>query len=166
MKHLKQLSKCKWFVSRTETPIERGTHTTLELCYLLYEQDLKWASSWDNGTPAKTQASLRIRTVSPEPSLFAHTKYGRRRRVWPKKNNLAPLDGCACTLRRTKSTVMSWAGSNVYSASSINLKEWLILMFFAIISGLECLLWSQLHLTTLITSPIDVLLYSQNCSRY
>ena len=45
--------------------------------------------------PAKAQASLRIRAVSPEPSLFAHTKYGSRRRVRPKIRHLAPLDGCA-----------------------------------------------------------------------
>ena len=37
--------------------------------------------------PAKAQA---------EPSLFAHMKYGSRRRVLPKNRNLAPLDGCAC----------------------------------------------------------------------
>ena len=46
--------------------------------------------------PAKTQASLRIRTVSPEPSLFAHMKYRSRRRVQPKIRHLAPLDDCAC----------------------------------------------------------------------
>ena len=34
--------------------------------------------------PAKAQASLRIRAVSPEPSLFAHMTYGRKRRVRPK----------------------------------------------------------------------------------
>ena len=28
--------------------------------------------------PAKAQATLRIRAVSPEPSLFAHMKYGSR----------------------------------------------------------------------------------------
>ena len=33
--------------------------------------------------PAKAQASLRIRAVSPEPSLFAHMKYGSRRRLRP-----------------------------------------------------------------------------------
>ena len=33
--------------------------------------------------PAKAQASLHIRAVSPEPSLFAHMKYGSRRRVRP-----------------------------------------------------------------------------------
>ena len=31
--------------------------------------------------PVKAQVSLRIRVVSPEPSLFAHMKYGSRRRV-------------------------------------------------------------------------------------
>ena len=46
--------------------------------------------------PAKVQASLRIRAVSPETSLFAHMKYGSRRRVRPKIRHLAPLDGCAC----------------------------------------------------------------------
>ena len=35
--------------------------------------------------PAKAQAVLRIRAVSPEPSLFAHMKYGSKRlRVRPK----------------------------------------------------------------------------------
>ena len=46
--------------------------------------------------PAKAQASLRIRAVSPESSLFAHIKFGRRRRVQPKIRHLAPLDVCAC----------------------------------------------------------------------
>ena len=39
--------------------------------------------------PAKAQASLGTGTVSPEPSLFAHIKYGRRQRVWPKIKHLA-----------------------------------------------------------------------------
>ena len=46
--------------------------------------------------PTKAQASLRIRAVSPEPLLFAHIKYGSRRRVQPKIRQLAPMDGCAC----------------------------------------------------------------------
>ena len=33
---------------------------------------------------------------SPEPSLFAHMKYGSRRRVRPKIKHLAALDDCAC----------------------------------------------------------------------
>ena len=46
--------------------------------------------------PTKAQLSLRIRAVSPEPSLVAHMKYGSRRRVRPKLRHLASLDGCAC----------------------------------------------------------------------
>ena len=46
--------------------------------------------------PAKAKASLRIRAVSLEPSLFAHMKYGSRRRVQPKIRHLTPLGGCAC----------------------------------------------------------------------
>ena len=57
----------------------------MRLWYLLHRQ------------PAKAQASLRIRAVSPEPSLFADMKYRSRRRVEPKIRHLAPLDGCACT---------------------------------------------------------------------
>ena len=46
--------------------------------------------------PKKAQANLHIRAVSPESSLFAHMKYGSRRRVLPKLSYLAPLDGCVC----------------------------------------------------------------------
>ena len=45
--------------------------------------------------PAKAQASLRIRAVLPEPSLFAHIS---RRRVRPKIRHLAPPDGCECAI--------------------------------------------------------------------
>ena len=45
---------------------------------------------------AKAQASLRIRAVLPEPLLFAHIKYGSRRRDRPKIRHLATLDGSAC----------------------------------------------------------------------
>ena len=48
--------------------------------------------------PAKAQESLHICAVSPEPSLFAHIKYGSRRRIQPKIRHLAPLDSCACAL--------------------------------------------------------------------
>ena len=65
--------------------------------------------------PAKAQASQLVRAVSPEPLLFAHMKYGRRRRVRPKIRHLAPLDGCAYafeeSLRRTKSAIILCDGS-------------------------------------------------------
>ena len=49
--------------------------------------------------PAKAQASLRIHAVSPQPSLFAHMKYGSRRRIRPKIRHLASLDGCTCVFK-------------------------------------------------------------------
>ena len=65
--------------------------------------------------PAKAQANLRIRTVSSESSLFAHMKYGSRRRARPKIRHQALLDGCACwwrmSLRRMKSAIILWDGS-------------------------------------------------------
>ena len=69
----------------------------------------KGASSWDFGTyhtgdqqrlrwdcASAQPARLCICTASPEPSLFAHIKYGNRRRVRSKIRHLAPLDGCVC----------------------------------------------------------------------
>ena len=49
--------------------------------------------------PAKAQASLRTRAVSPEPSLFAHIEYGSRRRVRPKIRQLAPLEAAHACLK-------------------------------------------------------------------
>ena len=51
-----------------------------------------------------------------EPSLFAHIKYGRRRRIWPKIRCVAPI-GLLCmpvwrlSLRKAISAINSWVGS-------------------------------------------------------
>ena len=58
--------------------------------------------------PAKAQVSLRIRADSPEPSLFAHMKYGSRRRVRPKIRDQVPLDGCTCVFKK-----LVYGGRNV-----------------------------------------------------
>ena len=47
---------------------------------------------------AKVQASLRIRTVSPEPSLLAHTSSESRGTFKQKARSLAPLNGWACAV--------------------------------------------------------------------
>ena len=47
---------------------------------------------------AKVQASLRIRAVSPEPSLLAHTSSESRGTFRQKATSLAPLNGCACAV--------------------------------------------------------------------
>ena len=47
---------------------------------------------------AKVQASLRIRAVSPEPSLLAYTSSESRGTFRQKARSLAPLNGWACAV--------------------------------------------------------------------
>ena len=47
---------------------------------------------------AKVQASLRIRAVSPEPSLLAHTSSESSGTFGQKARSLAPLSGWACAV--------------------------------------------------------------------
>ena len=47
---------------------------------------------------AKVQASLRIRAVSPEPPLLAHTGSESRGTFRQKTRSLAPLNGWACAV--------------------------------------------------------------------
>ena len=48
---------------------------------------------------AKVLASLRIRAVSPEPSLLAHTSSESRGTFRQKARSLAPLNGWACAVK-------------------------------------------------------------------
>ena len=48
---------------------------------------------------AKVQASLRIRAVSPEPSLLAHTSSESSGTFRQKARSLAPLNGWACAVK-------------------------------------------------------------------
>ena len=48
---------------------------------------------------AKVQASLRIRAVSPEPPLLAHTSSEPRGTFRQKARSLAPLNGWACAVK-------------------------------------------------------------------
>ena len=48
---------------------------------------------------AKVQASLRIRAVSPEPPLLAHTSSESRGTFRQKARPLAPLNGRACAVK-------------------------------------------------------------------
>ena len=48
---------------------------------------------------AKVQASLRIRAVSPEPPLLAHTSIESRGTFRQKARSLDPLNGWACAVK-------------------------------------------------------------------
>ena len=47
----------------------------------------------------KVQASLRIRAVSPEPPLLAHTSSESRGTFRQKARSVAPLNGLACVVK-------------------------------------------------------------------
>ena len=48
---------------------------------------------------AKVQVNLRIRAISPEPSLLAHTSSESRETFRQKARSLAPLNGWACAVK-------------------------------------------------------------------
>ena len=60
---------------------------------------------------AMVQASLRIRAVSPEPPLLAHTSSESRETFRQKARSLAPLNGWACAVKICHG-MLAWRGSN------------------------------------------------------
>ena len=69
------------------------------LKYILYMDRVKRIWYLSPMRAAKVQASLRIRAVSPEPSLLAHTSSESRGTVRQKAWSLAPLNGWACAVK-------------------------------------------------------------------
>ena len=68
---------------------------------------------------AKVQASLRIRAVSPEPSLLAHTSSESRGTFRQKTRSLALLNGWACAVKICHDAMLedtnSLDGAQMYS---------------------------------------------------
>ena len=66
---------------------------------------------------AKVQASLRIRAVSPEPPLLAHTSSESRGTIRQKARSITPLNGWACmhsynlSWRNARRHKFAWRGS-------------------------------------------------------
>ena len=67
--------------------------------YKLNMDRVKWIWYLSPMRAAKVQASLRIRTVSPEPPLLAHTSIESRGTFRQKTRSLAPLNGWACAVK-------------------------------------------------------------------
>ena len=77
---------------------------------------------------AKVQASLRIRAVSPEPSLLAHTSSESRGTFRQKARSLAQLNGWACAVEICHDGMLEDTNSldgahiiHVYSKHSLHL---------------------------------------------
>ena len=69
---------------------------------------------------AKVQASLRIRAVSPEPPLLAHTSNESTGTFKQKARSLGPLNGWACAVKMCHDGMLedtkSLDGAQVYLA--------------------------------------------------
>ena len=82
---------------------------------------------------AKVQASLRIRAVSPEPSLLAHTSSESRGTFRLKARSLAPLNGWACAVKICHDGMLedtnSLGGAHICNEQALSLKFWLRGMF-------------------------------------
>ena len=71
---------------------------------------------------AKVQASLRIRAVSPEPPLLAHTSNESRGTFIQKARSLAPPNGWACAVKIFHDGMLE--DTNSLDAAQIRLKKY------------------------------------------
>ena len=74
-----------------------GIQVKIQIFHYLDRVKRIWYLSLMRAT--KVQASLRIRAVSPEPSLLAHTSSESRGTFWQKTRSLAPLNGWTCAVK-------------------------------------------------------------------
>ena len=99
---------------------------------------------------AKVQASLRIRAVSPEPLLLAHTSSESRGTYRQKARSLVPMNGWACAVKICHDGMLEDTNS-LGGAHVINVDTRQMWKFWGY--GEEDFAWIQLgnsHETTLI----------------
>ena len=70
---------------------------------------------------AKVQASLRIRAVSPEPSLLAHTSSESRGTFRQEARSLTPLNGWACAVKMCHDGMLE--DTNLLDGAQLKLKK-------------------------------------------
>ena len=73
---------------------------------------------------AKVQASLRIRAVSPEPPLLAHTSSESRGTFRQKARSLAPLNDWACAVKICHDGMLE--GTNSLDGAQIIILAWVL----------------------------------------
>ena len=97
---------------------------------------------------AKVQASLRIRAVSPEPPLLAHTSSESRGTFRQKARSLAPLNGWTCAVKVCHDGMLE--DTNSLDAAQITL-HLLPLKYFISYSNIKCAKLSNENWNGLIT---------------
>ena len=99
---LNKPDKVNWlpFCRYGPSPVTRGQPAgSKRFVYINYMDRVKRIWYLSHMRAAKVQASLRIRAVSPEPSLLAHTSSESRGTFRQKARSLAPLNGWACAVK-------------------------------------------------------------------
>ena len=100
---------------------------------------------------AKVQASLRIRAVSPEPPLLAHTSSESRGTFKQKARSLAPLNGWACAVKICHDGMLEDTNSldavQIYNAT----RKWLD---FCMTKGYTCRTISLRYIVQLPTTTL------------
>ena len=97
---------------------------------------------------AKVQASLRIRAVSPEPSLLAHRSSESRETFRQKARSLPPLNGWACAVEICHDGMLEDTNSldgaiKVYFVSTpLKTKVWKISRVSISITGARTVHWN------------------------
>ena len=84
-------------ISLSDLPVDMEIVRSWKKC--LIQKLSKYHSNLSPMRAAKVQASLRIRAVSPEPPLLAHTSSESRGTFRQKGRSLAPLNGWACAVK-------------------------------------------------------------------
>ena len=95
-------SFCRWAGQfkpyLVETPKDRFSRDRAHFVYSLQMGRARRIWYLSPMRAAKVQASLRVRAVSPEPSLLAHTSSESSGTFRQKARSLAPLNGWACAV--------------------------------------------------------------------
>ena len=109
---------------------------------------------------AKVQASLRIRAVSPEPSLLAHTSSESRGTFRQKARSLAPLNGWACAVKICHDGMLE-------DTNSFDGAHMLVLFFPALWSPQRRGSWSLYWLSTCVSTCCILIFYytSSSCAK-
>ena len=96
---------------------------------------------------AKVQASLRIRAVSPEPPLLAHTSSESRGTFRQKARSIAPLNGWVCAVKICHDGMLedtnSLDGAHIAVNSFVHLKAVadITIFFFILFSAISSTLF-------------------------
>ena len=91
-----RIKNCVMRVTVSSPPLSVGRHFFVSISHMDRVKRIWYLSPM---RAAKVQASLRIRAVSPEPSLLAHTSSESRGTFRQKARSLAPLNGWACAVK-------------------------------------------------------------------